>query len=156
MVLALAGNDKDMACKICHHKKRKGRDPRACRRCHGTRQVKAKGVDLCITGCHAKANRKDIDEVLKPLPRWVTRRGKLLKLKDAYHIRCKNCHAKLRGISLDLDATKYLAPVDYCEGCHVPIKEEDRKRVEAEREAERKMVPNSIELIKKAIKEGGE
>jgi Zn finger protein HypA/HybF involved in hydrogenase expression len=155
MVLAIAGGEKEMACKICHHKKRKGRDPRACRRCHAGKMQKAKGVDLCLTGCHVKRNRTDLVEILKQLPRKKARKGQLIKLKDAFHLRCKNCHAVFRALNLDLDSTKYLAPTEYCEGCHVPKSEADREKVKSKREAEKKRTGDTVEAIKTFIKEGG-
>ena len=45
-----------------------------------------------------------------------------------------------------------MAPVEYCEGCHVPKSEEDKKRVEAERDAERIVSAGSIDAIKAFIK----
>jgi Zn finger protein HypA/HybF involved in hydrogenase expression len=155
MVLAIAGGEKEAACKICHHKKRKGRDPRACRRCHAGKMTKAKGTDLCLSGCHKEKGRDDLVDILKELPGKRTRAGKRLKMKDAFHLRCKNCHMKFRALNLDLDSSKYLAPVDACEGCHVPKSEGDRKAVEAEREAERKRAGDTIEAIKAAVKRGG-
>ncbi len=155
MVLAIAGGDKENACMMCHHKKRKGRDPRACRRCHAGKRQKAKGASLCLSGCHVKANRNDLVEIIKDLPSKSTRKGQAIKLKDAFHISCKNCHVVFRALNLDLDATKYLAPVEYCEGCHIAKNEEDRKAVEAEREAERKRTGNTIEAVKEFVKQSG-
>jgi len=146
MVLKLTGNDKEKACSICHHKKRKGKDPRACRRCHGRRQTKAKGVDNCQGKCHVKA-------ILEGVPGKRARKGQLLKLKDAFHIRCKNCHARMRGLLIDLDATKYMAPILECEGCHVPVSEADRKEVEEMKKKERKMIGDTMELLKEAVAE---
>ncbi len=143
MVLRIAGNDPEMACKMCHHKKRKGRDPRACRRCHAKRQVKAKGVNLCLNGCHTK--RPELVEKLKELPRKGARKGQLLKLKDAFHLACKNCHSMFRAASLDLDSTMYLAPILNCEGCHQPVSAEDKKKVEEMRAKERKRAGDTLE-----------
>ncbi|MBI5788976.1 MAG: cytochrome c3 family protein [Candidatus Schekmanbacteria bacterium] len=140
LVLRMAGNDPEIACRICHHTKKPGKDPRACRRCHAKKQVKAKGEDMCLIGCHTERGRKDLDEKIRELPRKIPRKGQLLKLKDAFHFRCKNCHTVLRAISIDLDSTKYLAPVLNCEGCHVPVDEGDRKKVEEEKIAERKRI----------------
>jgi hypothetical protein len=152
MVLAIAGSDKEYACKMCHHKKRQGRDPRACRRCHAGKMVKAKGVDLCLTGCHVKVNRNDLVEIIKELPNKQTREGKRLKMKDAFHLACKNCHTIFRALNMDLDSTKYLAPVEACEGCHVPKSEADRKKVEDEKVAEKKRTGDTISQIKALIK----
>ena len=153
VVLAIAGGDKESACKICHHKKRKGRDPRACRRCHAGRMQKAKGVDDCLSGCHVEKNRNDLVEILKELPGKGARKGQLIKLKDAFHLNCKNCHARYRALSMDLDSTKYMAAVEYCEGCHVPKSKEDREKLKVEMDAERKEVGDTIQTIKAFIKE---
>lgn len=149
--LRMAGNDPEVACKICHHKKRRGRDPRACRRCHAKRQVKAKGRDMCLTGCHEKAKRPDVDAAIKELPRKTARKGQLLKLKDAFHLNCKNCHSVLRAMSIDLDSTKYMAPILNCEGCHQAVKAEDKKKVEEERKKEKEMVGDVFEEIVKGL-----
>lgn len=97
------GGDKEKACKWCHHKKRKGRDPRACRRCHAGRRVKSKGG----------AGRQSY------LAKRV-RKGKLLSMKDAFHAMCKGCHQEKRDQDEDLMASETRAPVKSCEGCHVP------------------------------------
>ncbi len=153
LVLKIAGGDKEMACRICHHKKRNKRDPRACRRCHAGKMQKAKGTSLCLSGCHVKKNRPDIIQLLEGAPNKKARPGQRIKLKDAFHLNCKNCHAVLRSLDLDLDATKYMAPVEYCEGCHVPKSKEDEKMVEAEKEVERKRTGSSIETIRAMLKE---
>lgn len=156
IVLEIAGNDKESACRICHHKKRTGRDPRACRRCHAGRMQKAKGEDRCLSGCHVKAKRNDLIKILKELPGKGARKGQLIKLKDAFHLNCKNCHVRFRAMNMDLDSTKYMAPVEYCEGCHVPKSKEDRDKLEAAKEIERKEIGNSIEAIKAFIKESAQ
>ncbi len=156
IVLKITGGDKESACKICHHKKRVKRDPRACRRCHAGRMQKAKGVDLCLSGCHKKKGRMDLVQILTDVPRKKARKGQRIKLKDAFHLRCKNCHAVLRSLNLDLDSTKYMAPVEYCEGCHVPKNEADRKKLKAEKEAERKRTGDIIEAINASIEEGAQ
>ncbi len=156
LVLKMAGGDPEVACKVCHHRKRRGRDPRACRRCHAKRQVKAKGKNLCLTGCHAKKGRTDLIERIKEAPSKGARKGQLLKLKDAFHLRCKNCHAVLRSFSIDLDSTKYMAPILNCEGCHMPVNEADRKAVEHELEAEKKRTGDVFGDIIHFLKTGEE
>ncbi len=156
LALKMAGNDPEVACKICHHKKRRGRDPRACRRCHAKRQIKAKGRDMCLSGCHAKKGRSDLDDRIRELPRKVARKGQLLKLKDAFHLNCKNCHSVLRALSIDLDSTRYMAPILDCEGCHQPVSEADRKTVAAERAAEKKRTGDVFGDIIKFLKTGEE
>jgi hypothetical protein len=98
--------DKEKACSTCHHKKRKGRDPRACRRCHAGRRVKSKGG----------GDRQ-------PYLAKRLRKGKLLALKDVFHAQCKGCHSDRREKDEDLMASETRAPL-VCDGCHVPKKKE--------------------------------
>jgi hypothetical protein len=99
--------DKEKACSTCHHKKRKGRDPRACRRCHAGRRVKSKGG----------GGRQPY--LVKRL-----RKGKLLAMKDCFHAQCKGCHADRREKDEDLMASETRAPM-VCDGCHVPKHKEE-------------------------------
>lgn len=97
--------DKEKACSWCHHKKRKGRDPRACRRCHAGRRVKSKGGE----GRQGFVGKR-------------VRKGKLLALKDVFHVLCKGCHSEAKEKDEDLMANEMRAPL-VCDGCHVPKKE---------------------------------
>lgn len=102
--LEIFNGDKEKACSWCHHKKRKGRDPRACRRCHAGRRVKSKGGE----------GRQSF------LAKRV-RKGKLMALKDVFHALCKGCHTDAREKDEDLMASEKRAPL-VCDGCHVPKK----------------------------------
>ena len=56
-------------CKTCHHRKKKGRPPRACKRCHAKRTIISKGK--------------------------YTRKGRILRQKDVFHFLCGDCHKKM-------------------------------------------------------------
>jgi hypothetical protein len=105
--LEVFGGDKEKACSWCHHKKRKGRDPRACRRCHAGRRVKSKGG----AGRQGFVSKR-------------VRKGKLLAMKDVFHVQCKGCHQDLKDKDEDLMADETKAPL-ICDGCHVPKKQEE-------------------------------
>lgn len=96
--------NKEKACRWCHHKKRKGRDPRACRRCHAGRRVKSKG------GAGFQKSQAFLRKRLRV--------GKPLRMKDCFHALCKGCHFHERELDEELDAQDRRAPI-YCEGCHV-------------------------------------
>jgi len=95
-------------CKFCHHKKKEGRDPRACRRCHAGRQVRSKGGVGRESYIAAKV-----------------RKGKLLKMKDVFHVVCKGCHEKMRQEDIDLDSLGDEGAPLNCEGCHNPKEDDD-------------------------------
>jgi DnaJ-class molecular chaperone len=52
-------------CKVCHHKKEEGKDARTCASCHADKSQEIKDS-----------------------------KGKVMKIQDAYHERCKGCHKK--------------------------------------------------------------
>jgi len=104
----LVVNKLKKTCKFCHHKKKEGRDPRACRRCHAGRQVRSKGG----VGREPYIAKK-------------VRKGKLLKMKDVFHVVCKGCHEKMRNEDIDLDSLGDDGAPLNCEGCHNPKEEDD-------------------------------
>ena len=80
-------------CTACHHKRREGEDPRACRRCHQGRKVVSKGK--------------------------YTKAGKKLKQKDIFHLLCGECHRRMYATGFRrADGSPGAIPYK-CHHCHV-------------------------------------
>jgi hypothetical protein len=83
----------DESCEVCHHKRKKGRDPRACRRCHFDRKRASRGK--------------------------YARIGQKLKYKDIFHLLCGDCHKKmLRDGYRRSDGSPAMIP-SKCHHCHL-------------------------------------
>ena len=103
LLLKRFSGDKEQACTWCHHTKRPGKDPQACRRCHAGRMRQSKGGGAGRQTFLAKR----------------TRPGKMMKLKDVFHALCKGCHEEEREKNLEYQADPKKTPVEACEGCHL-------------------------------------
>jgi hypothetical protein len=80
-------------CKVCHHKRKEGKDPRACRRCHAGRKVVSKGK--------------------------YARAGQELSLSDIYHLLCGDCHKQMLENGYHrIDGSPGVIPTK-CHHCHL-------------------------------------
>ncbi len=83
-------------CRVCHHKRRKGKKPRACKRCHAKHRTVSKGK--------------------------YARVGQKLNQKDIFHLLCNDCHKKMfiDGYKRK-DGSRAQIPIK-CHQCHSPKK----------------------------------
>ncbi len=80
-------------CRVCHHKKREDKPPRACRRCHAKRKVVSEGK--------------------------YARAGQELNQKDIFHLLCGDCHNKMLYSGYRKpDGTPAMIPAK-CHHCHI-------------------------------------
>lgn len=82
-----------LTCKVCHHKRKKGKKPRACKRCHERRRT-------ISTGKYVQA-------------------GKKLNQREVFHLLCGDCHKKM---FIDNFRRKDGSPAEIpvkCHHCHL-------------------------------------